>query len=105
MTNLVIRKKSGNPQFSFNFVKLVGRSTFWTKNIIKILKSAHIDSQFIYLWSMRCVNYSVGIRWFDNQFVERPRSPPAGVIIGFAVSQCRRTHGPRVASVSFGLLL
>ena len=41
-----------------------------------------------------------GFDRFDNQFVDR-RPASGSVIIGFAVSvsQCRRTHGPRVASV------
>ena len=61
-----------------------------------MLKSSSIVSQSIYLWSMFCVNISVGNRFdfasitdepsgdrFDNQFVDRQRSRN---IIGFGVS-------------------
>ena len=46
-----------------------------------------MDSQFIYLWSMRCININWDLIGFDNQFVD---SRSAGsVIIGLAVSQCQ----------------
>ena len=49
-----------------------------------------MDSQFIYLWSMRCVNISVGIRsvLIISSWTAGP--PASGsVVIGLAVSQCQ----------------
>ena len=51
---------------------------------------------------MLCVNISVGFDQCDNQFVDRQSSTAGQWQCHHrfrAVSQCRRTHGPRVASI------